>query len=69
MRERTTANRKLGILNYHGTNWIAVEIWAQEANGAHLTDFKLTAGTPIWTSLKEPVQPPAPDYRKRVGAY
>lgn len=58
-----------GILNYHGTNWIAVELWAQEAGGAHLTDFKLTHGTPVWTSSKTPEQAPTPDYRKREGAY
>lgn len=59
----------LGILNYYGKNWVAVEIWAQQANGAHLTNFSLTAGTPVFTSLKQPAMAPMPSYIKRGGAY
>ncbi|PBP25568.1 putative beta-galactosidase A [Diplocarpon rosae] len=58
-----------GILNYHGQNWLAVEIWAQQATGAHLTDFTLKAGTPVWTSLKRPASAPIPSYSERPGAY
>ncbi|RDW80818.1 putative beta-galactosidase [Coleophoma crateriformis] len=58
-----------GILNYHGKNWLAVEIWAQQANGAHLSNFSLVAGTPVLTSLKQPALVPIPSYSKRAGAY
>ncbi|EKD21737.1 uncharacterized protein L3040_004959 [Drepanopeziza brunnea f. sp. 'multigermtubi'] len=58
-----------GILNYHGQNWLAVEIWAQQATGAHLTDFRLKAGTPVWTSMERPAMAPIPSYGERTGAY
>jgi hypothetical protein len=58
-----------GILNHRGQNWLAVEVWAQQSQGAKLTNFTLTAGTPVWTSMKEPSMVETPDYRKRAGAY
>jgi hypothetical protein len=58
-----------GILNYQGQNWLAVEIWAQQASGAHLSDFTLTAGTVAWTSRDTPATVPAPSYSPRPGAY
>ncbi|TVY57797.1 putative beta-galactosidase A [Lachnellula cervina] len=58
-----------GILDYHGQNWLAIELWAQQASGAQLTNFTLEAGTPVWTSLKEPESAPKPSYSKREGAY
>lgn len=58
-----------GILDYYGQNWLAVEIWAQQANGAHLTNFTLEAGTPIWTSMDAPAMAPRPSYSKRLNAY
>ncbi|PVH82092.1 glycoside hydrolase family 35 protein [Cadophora sp. DSE1049] len=58
-----------GVLNYHGQNWLAIELWAQQASGAHLTDFSLKAGTPAWTSNDRPEMVPRPAYSKRPGAY
>jgi len=58
-----------GILNYYGQNSLAVEIWAQDATGAHLTDFSLEAGTPVLTSMGAPALAPMPSYSKRPGAY
>ena len=58
-----------GIINPRGENWLGVEVWAQQSEGAKLTNFTLTAGTPIWTSMKEPRMVERPDYRKREGAY
>ncbi|KAH8678995.1 glycoside hydrolase family 35 protein [Tricladium varicosporioides] len=58
-----------GILDYHGQNWLAIELWAQQADGAHLTNFTLRAGTPVWTSMDEPRMAPRPSYSKRAGAY
>ncbi|KAH8594370.1 glycoside hydrolase superfamily [Bisporella sp. PMI_857] len=60
---------QVGILNYHGQNWLAVEVWVQQANGAHLTDFSLKAGKPVWTSIKDPTLSPRPSYSRRPGAY
>jgi len=56
-------------LNYHGQNWLAIELWAQQASGAQLTDFALKAGTPVWTSNDRPEMVPRPAYTKRPGAY
>jgi beta-galactosidase GanA len=58
-----------GILDYHGQNWLAVELWAQQASGAHLTNFSLGAGTVAWTSMPRPAMAPIPSYSKRPGAY
>jgi len=58
-----------GILDYYGQNWLAIEIWAQQAEGAHLTNFTLEASTPVMTSMKAPEQAPRPSYSQRKGAY
>lgn len=58
-----------GILDYHGQNWLAVELWAQQANGGYLSDFSLEAGVPVQTSLEQPGLSPRPSYAKRPGAY
>lgn len=42
----------IGILDFYGTNWIAVEIWARQATGAHLINFTLEAGVPVMTSYE-----------------
>jgi hypothetical protein len=55
------------ILDYYGQNWVAVEIWARQADGAHLTDFKLEAGTPAWTSMAAPEIVDSPSYVRRPG--
>jgi len=60
---------KAGILDYHGQNWLAVEIWAQQSEGAKLTNFTLEAGTPAWTSMPRPAMAPIPSYTQRTGAY
>ncbi|KAK0103956.1 hypothetical protein ONS96_005062 [Cadophora gregata f. sp. sojae] len=58
-----------GILDYHGENWVAVEIWARNSGGARLSKLELEAGVPVLTALKEPRSVDAPRWRKRVGAY
>jgi hypothetical protein len=58
-----------GIINHRGMNWVAVEVWAQQSEGASLGEFKLKAGMPVWTGMKEPSMVERPDYKKRVGAY
>ncbi|KAH7399870.1 glycoside hydrolase superfamily [Cadophora sp. MPI-SDFR-AT-0126] len=58
-----------GILDYSGTNWVAVGIWARQSNGARLAKFTLEAGTPVLTALKAPRTADAPKWKKRAGAY
>lgn len=58
-----------GILNYYGENWLAVELWAQQAQGAALTNFTLEAGVPVLTSYAAPEPAPQPAYSPRAGAY
>jgi hypothetical protein len=58
-----------GILDYYGQNWLAVEIWAQQAEGAHLTNFTLEASTPVLTSMNAPELVSRPSYSRRLGAY
>lgn len=58
-----------GILDYKGDNWVAVEIWARQSNGAKLAKLELEAGTPVLTALKAPRTVDAPKWKKRAGAY
>ncbi|PQE22525.1 Glycoside hydrolase family 35 protein [Rutstroemia sp. NJR-2017a BVV2] len=58
-----------GILNYNGENTVAVELWAQQSGGAHLTNFTLQAGTPYQSALKKPSLTNSPSWKKRAGAY
>ncbi|KAM3086216.1 hypothetical protein ACMFMF_000170 [Clarireedia jacksonii] len=58
-----------GILNYNGENTLAVELWAQQSGGAHLTNFTLQAGTPYKSSYKKPSLTNSPSWEKRAGAY
>lgn len=58
-----------GILNYRGTNWLALSLWAQEDDGAKLESLELVNTTPVLTALGhvEPVE--QPKYHRRRGAY
>lgn len=58
-----------GILNYQGTNWLAVSLWAQEDDGAKLDDFELVAEHPVLTALTGIESVDQPKYKKRSGAY
>lgn len=58
-----------GILNYQGTNWVAVSMWAQQSEGAKLVNFELAAETPVLTALMGITSSPQPKYTKREGAY
>lgn len=59
---------EIGILNYHGENWLAIELWVQQADGASVS-LSLEAGTPVWTSLVPPETVYSPSWSKRAGAY
>ncbi|KAL4977048.1 putative beta-galactosidase A [Aspergillus desertorum] len=57
-----------GILDYQGTNWVAVTLWALESSGAKLDSFGLVHGTPVQTALDvEGVE--RPRYQPRKGVY
>lgn len=58
-----------GILNYHGTNWIAVSLWAQDKSGAKLDGLDLVSTTPVLTALGEIEAVDQPKYQKRSHAY
>lgn len=58
-----------GILNYRGTNWLALALWVQEAAGASLDGLELVSTTPVLTSMGKVVSVDQPKYQKRHGAY
>ena len=58
-----------GILNYQGTNWVALSLWALQEGGAKLDDFELVYETPVKTGMEEVKSVEQPKYHKRKGAY
>lgn len=58
-----------GILNYQGTNWLALSLWAQGDDGAKLDSFELANTTPVLTSLSGVESVNQPKYQARRGAY
>lgn len=58
-----------GIWNYHGSNYLAVSLWALEAGGAAVSNLSLVAG-PVIQSGYGPVElSPMTGYTEREGAY
>ncbi|KAI5294881.1 hypothetical protein KEM52_002957 [Ascosphaera acerosa] len=57
-----------GVLDYRGTNWISVAIWAYAEGGAKLSDLELVSGTPIASPLEVKALKP-PHWEKRKDAY
>ena len=58
-----------GILNYHGTNWITVSLWALDAGGAKIEGLELVAGEVVQTARAPVALSPMPGWKQRVGAY
>ena len=58
-----------GILNYRGTNTIAVAVWATQPGGAKISPLTLKAGTPVLTGRRPVVNVAAPGWTERPGAY
>lgn len=58
-----------GILNYQGTNWLALSLWAQGDDGAKLDSFELANTTPVLTSLSGVESVDQPKYQARRGVY
>ncbi|CAG8948755.1 hypothetical protein HYFRA_00001876 [Hymenoscyphus fraxineus] len=58
-----------GILNYKGTNWVGLVLWAYGEEGAKLEGFTLEAGTPVLSGRSPVVLVDSPKWRLRDGAY
>ena len=57
------------ILNYNGTNWIAVSLWALDVAGARIEGLELVAGEVVQTARAPVVLSLMPGWKQRVGAY
>jgi hypothetical protein len=58
-----------GILNYQGTNTVALTLWAQQAQGAKLAGFALQADALVQSGYGGVVASPQPKWVKRAGSY
>ena len=58
-----------GILDYHGTNYVALTLWALDAAGAKLTDLELMADATVLSGYSPPALSPMPAWQQRPGAY
>lgn len=58
-----------GILNYSGTNYIAVTLWSQSGDGAQLGGLQLVPNAVLQSGMKDPGLSPAPAWAEREGAY
>ena len=58
-----------GILNYQGTNWLALSLWAQGDDGAKLDSLELVSTTPVLTALGGIESVDQPKYTPRSGVY
>lgn len=58
-----------GILNHHGTNYIAVSLWGFDAGGNKLAGLKLVPTAQVQTGYGRVATVDSPAYAKRAGAY
>jgi hypothetical protein len=58
-----------GILNYNGTNWIAVSLWALEGAGTRMAKFALEIDKPVLSGYRKPALSPHTPWKYRDGAY
>lgn len=58
-----------GILNYHGTNYVGLSLWALDAEGAKVDGLELVSDGAVLTSLGEVGVVESPAYGVREGAY
>lgn len=58
-----------GILNYQGTNWLALSLWAQEYEGAKVERLELVHTTPVLTAFGPVDSVEQPQWKPRRGAY
>ena len=58
-----------GILDYRGTNYLALSLWALDAKGAKLEDLQLVSTALVQSGYGTVELSPMPAYEVRVGAY
>ncbi|GKZ39815.1 hypothetical protein AbraIFM66950_001273 [Aspergillus brasiliensis] len=58
-----------GVLNYHGKNYIALSLWAQNRTGAALASFTLQPSYKVETGYGTVQLSPMSSYTPRAGAY
>ncbi|KAL9089996.1 MAG: hypothetical protein Q9165_005525 [Trypethelium subeluteriae] len=58
-----------GILDYHGTNYVAVTLWALQSNGAQVQSLQLVNGDVIQSGYGPVQLSPLTGYAPREGAY
>lgn len=58
-----------GILNYWGTNTVAMTLWAQLSGGAKLAGFELKADGVVQSGMMRPRLVESPVWEERAGAY
>jgi len=66
---QTTFPVSEGILNYNGTNYITLTLWAVNGTGAQLSDLQLVPQMPVLSGYSKPALSPQPAYSPRAGAY
>ncbi|RYO74978.1 hypothetical protein DL766_009099 [Monosporascus sp. MC13-8B] len=58
-----------GILNYRGTNYLGVTLWAMEEEGAKVEGFEIRVGMVTATGYGNIEMAPTPAWERREGAY
>lgn len=58
-----------GILNYEGTNYVAITIWAQQPEGARLEGLELITDATIQSAYQKPRLSWSDAWEERAGAY
>ncbi|KAK5329783.1 hypothetical protein LTR93_001371 [Exophiala xenobiotica] len=58
-----------GVLNYQGSNWLALTLWAHQPGGAKLESFELENDTPVMSALEDVEFVGQSGYAQREGAY
>ncbi|KAM0815963.1 putative Glycoside hydrolase superfamily [Seiridium cardinale] len=58
-----------GVLNYSGTNYLALTLWAQDADGARLGGLELVADAMVKSGFKKPSLTWDDVWEAREGAY
>lgn len=58
-----------GILNYHGINYLALSLWALDAEGARIENLQLVSTAVIQSGYGNVEISPMPGHSERAGAY
>lgn len=58
-----------GILNYKGSNWVGLVLWAYGPEGAKVEGFSLESGTPVLSGRSPVVLVESPGWTVREAAY